>query len=108
MSAIVRALVQGALSNTISLVSLHDDDPAGVGLNELEVPRLPVVWDADLANRDDLRWDVPRNTTVRHIGLWSADGVFYDSRKVDEERFTRDGAYYLRAGKLRILVRVNG
>jgi hypothetical protein len=107
MSGAVEALVKSALAQTIALVSLHSDRPGATGLNEIEVPRLAIEWDEALANRSDLRWEVPRLSVVRYIGLWSAGGVLYDSQEVDEERFTRDGAYYLRAGKLRILVRVN-
>ncbi len=87
-------------------LSLHTDDPAGDGAHEVTggTPayiRKAVTWGAanakSMAASNQPVFDVPAGTTVKFVGLWSAEsnGTFYGSCAVTNEAFAGQGTYTL-------------
>ncbi|MDA2805698.1 phage tail fiber protein [Nocardiopsis suaedae] len=66
--------------------SLHTADPGGTGASEVaggSYTRQAVTWEpasgASVAAAAPIVFDVPASTTVSHLGLWAAGGVWRGS-----------------------------
>ena len=68
-------------------VSLHDDDPAGSGLNEVQTPRRALTLARTAAgvavNTEEVEFVSLPVTVVTHYGIWSEErgGMFLTSGK---------------------------
>jgi hypothetical protein len=105
-SAAAKNLMLNALGAVAVFASLHTDDPADNGANEVAggspaYARKGVTWNGAAAGAmDDSTtpapvFDVPAGTTVKYVGFWSAvfGGTFYGSAAVTNEAFAAQGTY---------------
>lgn len=106
LNAAAKNLMLDALATAADYVSLHDDDPSTDGSNEISggspaYARKAHTWNAAssgaLDNSNAPEFDVPAGTTVKFVGLWSADtgGTFYGFFAVTNEAFAAQGKYTL-------------
>jgi len=82
-------------------ISLHTNDPGQNGANEVSggspaYARKQTTWAPatnGLAIGSEVTFDVPPNTTITHVGFWSAatGGVFRDSVDSADISFTPQG-----------------
>lgn len=105
-TAAAKNLMLDALGAVAVYASLHTDDPGTNGANEVTggnpaYARKSITWNgADAGAMDDSNapeFDVPASTTIKYVGLWSADsgGTFYGSDAVTNEAFAAQGKYTL-------------
>lgn len=110
-TAAAKNLMLDALADVAVWVSLHDAAPGGSGANELSggapaYARKLISWPAASGGTLDdatngLVFDVPPDSAVNHIGVWSADtaGTFLMYKQVDEEAFNNQGQYTVTNGQ---------
>lgn len=91
----------------ITHASLHNNDPADNGANELTggtpaYARKAVTFDAASAkvmnqNGTDPVFDIPAGAVVKYVGYWSAitGGTFLGSAAVTNETYAAQGTYTL-------------
>jgi len=95
-----------ALGALTGFVSLHNNDPADNGANEISggspaYARKAITWNpAAAGSMDDSNvpvFDVPAATTVKYVGFWSlvTGGTFYGAAAVTNEVFAAQGTYTL-------------
>ena len=91
--------------------SLHTAEPNTSGSNEVtggSYTRESISWNAasngTATSSANIVFDVPANTTITHLGYWSAStsGTFYGSRQLDtSQTFSGSaGTYTISAGTL--------
>lgn len=113
MSGLVEAGLNAqvtGLTAVAGFASLHTAEPNGAGSNEVvggAYARKSIPWGAasnGTAVTDDvIVFDVPANTTITHLGYWSADsnGTFYGARALNaSQTFSTTGTYTIAAGNL--------
>ena len=88
--------------------SLHTVDAPSAGGDEVTggtpaYARKAITWAAasggSMAASNTPEFDVPASTTVKAVGLWSADtgGTFYGYANVTDEAFASQGTYTITA-----------
>lgn len=96
LSAAVEALVEGAVE-----ASLHDSEPDSEGSNELsggDYERKSVEWTSATAGQvnvsGDLEFEVPGDTWVRWVGLWTEDDEFIGAVELETQvEYENPGPY---------------
>jgi hypothetical protein len=97
------------LGSLAGFASLHTGNPGATGANEVTggtpaYARKAVTWAAPSAGAMALSnsptFDVPANTTITHVGIWSAasGGTFYGFGSIAEETFASQGTYQVTSG----------
>lgn len=101
----------GGLTGVAAYASLHTAEPDASGSNEVSggsYTRESIAWNAasngTATSSANIVFDVPANTTITHLGYWSAStsGTFYGSRQLDtSQTFSGSaGTYTITAGNL--------
>lgn len=72
-------------------ISLHTDDPGFWGDSEAtysgyarQTPGAATAGDAGVITTGEVTFAVPDGTTITHVGVWTAAGVFHESRALTE------------------------
>jgi hypothetical protein len=101
----------GGLTAVAAYASLHTAEPNSSGSSEVtggSYSRESISWAAasggTAASNANIVFDVPANTTITHLGYWSASasGTFYGSRQLDtSQTFSGSaGTYTISSGNL--------
>lgn len=96
-SVSIRELLALAYAAEANEVSIHDGDPGTTGANELAgSTRQPLTWTAGTEDgqvvADQVTFVIPDGTLLTHVGIWSTDGTYRDSR-ANEVDFDTGGQY---------------
>lgn len=103
-------LMLTGFTGSATYVSLHTADPSTGGTSEVSggsYTRESSAWgspaDGTVTNDTAIVFDVPADTTITHLGYWSAStsGTFYGSRALDtSQTYATAGTYTIAIGNL--------
>lgn len=94
-------LMLAALKDEAKYVSVHtESEPDSTGSGEVSggtYARQAITWtspsNGEMSSEQELEFDIPAGTTVRSIGLWSADtgGTFLGSQPIEPDTYAVGG-----------------